>query len=102
MILPNVGAVECDEDWNIADDLNPALFCVSSDFVPLAEEKVLEELLSVDVPIERFAEFAFTGLLEGEAIFGPLIPRSAVEVILQGLEESVCFEPVIVVFFEVM
>jgi len=83
-VLPDIGAVESNENRNIADDLDASFLGVFLNGSPLPESKVLEEALSFDFAGELGLKFVFFRFGVGTDAGGPFGPGSAAEVVFEG------------------
>jgi hypothetical protein len=56
---PDISAVECSEDWRVADDLNPELGRLCTNLRPLTEEQILDERVTFGARGDFLAQRGF-------------------------------------------
>ena len=90
---PHVGAIEADEDGDIAHDLNAAARTLGVQSLPLFEEGELNGASDVEVGCMTFTREMLRVVIATGNFLGPLVPRLPAVFFAQYFEERVVLEP---------
>src|SRR5690606_33440381 len=92
-ICPDIGAVTGDKDRRVSDDLDAKLVRAGTHTIPLSEEQVLEKRVGLGLIGQLGGERGRPGVFKEANVLRPFPPRTAVEMILHGLEERERVKP---------